>query len=88
MRIKHIGPRKPYVPPPMLAYDLTRLKAVLPRLTVDEQRDVQRIIDANGVGYNVRYLADRYERLANTPTLTGEALVAQEARDRRDLEGA
>ena len=64
MRVKHVGPRKPYAPPPLLAYDLSRLKLVLPRLTIDEQRDVQRIIDAQGVGYNVRYLAGRYERLA------------------------
>ena len=63
MRVKHVGPRKPYAPPALLAYDLARLKLVMPLASEDEQRDIQRIIDNQGRGYNVRYLASRYERL-------------------------
>ena len=85
---RRVGPRKPYLPPIDLADNLARLTALLPRLTVDEQRDALRIIDARGRGYpNLGWLLGKYERLANSPKLTGAALQAQAAQDRKDLEG-
>ena len=86
---RRVGPRKPYVPPIDLDANLARLTALLPRLTVDEQRDALKIIDARGRGYpNLGWRVDRYERLVNTPQLTGDALREQAAQDKRDLEGA
>ena len=84
---RHVGPktRRPWVPDTIA---LDRLRAVSPRLTVDEQRDVLKILDAQGKGYpDLGWRADRYERLANIQGLTGEAAAAQAEQDRRDLEG-
>ena len=65
MRVKHVGPRKPYAPPAANSISMARLKALIPRLTVEERADVQRIIDAQGRGYpNLGWLVDRYEALA------------------------
>ena len=77
---RHVGPkvRSKWVPDTI---NLDRLKALLPRLTVDEKRDVLRILDARGKGYpNLDWLASRYERLLNS--VPGDA-----AKDIHDLYG-
>ena len=74
MRVKHLPQRKPYTPPITLAADLARLTALLPLAGVDEQRDILRILDAKGRGYDTSWLAARYERLI-TPDPERAALV-------------
>src|SRR3990167_7388227 len=74
---RHVGPKPkpPWVPD---SISIDRLTALLPSLTVDEQRDVLRIIDARGRGYgDLAYLVARYERVS-------KAGASDPARDYKD----